>query len=340
MEPSAVRVAAVQAAPVFLDLEASVAKACALVREAGRHGAQVIGFPEGFIPAHPYWLHFFPAVGPNATHFAERLYLNSLEVPSPHVEALCAAARDANAYVVVGFCERSRDSGGTLYNSQLFISSSGAILGKHQKTMPTHAERVVHAPGRKAYAVSCFDTDLGGRIGGLICGEHYNPLARFALIARGELFHVASWPANFAAASYRYMHEAKNFLARAHAFEGKVFVINASGILSDEIFDLLVKAGASAETIASRGGGSAIIAPNGDFLAGPAPDGEEMVLYADLDLRAALRGKLMSDVAGHYQRPDIYRLVLDTRDSPLVIEKTAPAGEESVAERGSGESDF
>jgi aliphatic nitrilase len=320
MGDSVMRLAAVQAAPVFLNRDATVEKACALIREAGRQGARVIGFPEGFIPAHPYWFHFFPAVGPLATDYAERLFNNAVEIPGPEIDALCDAAREANAYVVMGACERSRASQGTLYNSQVFIDWHGRLLGKHQKLVPTHAERVVHAPGSKPYAISCFDTELGGRLGGLICGEHFNPLARFALMAKGELIHVGSWPANFAAGSQKEMFEAKNFIGRAHAFEGKLFVISAAGVLTDEIKAALTAGGISGEVVQSRGGGSAIISPGGSYLAGPAPDDEEVILYADVDVSRAVRGKLMHDVAGHYQRADVFQLTLDARDTPLLVE--------------------
>src|SRR5690606_3085086 len=135
-----VRVAAVQAAPVFLDREASIEKACRLIREAGEGGAKVIGFPEGFIPGHPLWYHFHPATTSESRRMAAELFKNSVEIPSAATDALCAAARDAGAYVVMGLCEKMPGTFGTMYNSQLFISPQGKIIGKHQKLVPTSGE--------------------------------------------------------------------------------------------------------------------------------------------------------------------------------------------------------
>ncbi len=137
-----VKVAAVQAASVFLDREGSTEKACRLIREAGRNGARVIGFPEGFIPAHPVWYHHHAATGAIANRLATELFKNSIEIPGPETDALCAAARDANAYVVIGACEKIPNTMGTMFNSQVYIAPDGTLIGKHQKIMPTVGERL------------------------------------------------------------------------------------------------------------------------------------------------------------------------------------------------------
>ena len=139
--------AAVQAAPVFFNREASVDKACALIREAGQNGARVIGFPEGFIPGHPVWFHFHPFISPKSLIWGTECVENAVEIPGPATDALCAAARDADAYVVMGLCERRPHTTGTLYNTQLFIDRFGRIIGKHQKIQPTIGERLVHTGG-------------------------------------------------------------------------------------------------------------------------------------------------------------------------------------------------
>jgi nitrilase len=139
-----VRVAAVQAASVFLDREGSVEKACRLITQAAAEGARVIAFPEGFIPAHPLWYHHHPATGAVANRLAVELFKNSLQVPSPDFDALCAAARAAQAYVVMGVCEKKPETTGTMYNAQLFIGPDGTLLGRHVKIMPTVGERLVH----------------------------------------------------------------------------------------------------------------------------------------------------------------------------------------------------
>ncbi|MCS5582260.1 MAG: carbon-nitrogen hydrolase family protein, partial [Pseudomonadales bacterium] len=142
-----VKVAAVQAASVFLDREASTEKACKLIREAGADGAQIIAFPESFIPGHPLWYHHHPATGVVANKFAVELFKNSVEVPGPEIETLSVAAREANAYVVIGICEKLPDTFGTMFNSQIWIGPSGELIGKHQKLMPTVGERLVHMGG-------------------------------------------------------------------------------------------------------------------------------------------------------------------------------------------------
>ncbi len=134
-----VKVAAVQAASVFLDRKASTEKACRLICEAGENGARVIGFPEGFIPAHPVWYHHHSATGSVSNRLATELFKSSVEIPGPETDALCAAAREVHAYVVVGVCERLRNTFGTMFNSQVYIGPDGALIGKHQKIMPTSA---------------------------------------------------------------------------------------------------------------------------------------------------------------------------------------------------------
>ncbi len=322
------KVAAVQAAPVFLKRTATVEKACRLILEAGEQGAQIIGFPEGFIPAHPYWFHFEPAVNRKAMEFNTQLWNNALEVPSSEVSALCEAAKQVGTYVVMGCCERLPGGSGSLYNSQLFIGPEGEVLGKHQKLVPTHAERVVHAQGKRSHAIVCVPTELGGPLGGLICGEHFNALARFALIAKRELFHVGSWPANFSARQHEVMFEAKNFAGRAHAFEGKLFVINAAGVVSEEIKQILCPTLEHEDVFGSLGGGSAIIGPNGSYIVGPAGDKEE-ILYGELDLNKVAAGKILHDICGHYQRSDIFTLILHEQDPQLFLDSSAHESSEA-----------
>src|SRR6476660_1557769 len=139
-----VKVAAVQAASVFLDREGSTEKACRLIREAGRNGARVIGFPEGFIPAHPVWYHHHSATGALSSRLGVELFKNAVEIPGSQTEGLARAARDANAYVVIGVCEKMHNSLGTMFNTQSYLSPDGTLIGKHQKIMPTVGERLVH----------------------------------------------------------------------------------------------------------------------------------------------------------------------------------------------------
>jgi aliphatic nitrilase len=231
-----VRVAAVQAAAVFLDREGSTEKACRLIREAGSQGARVIGFPEGFIPAHPVWYHHHAASGAVANKLAVALFKNAVEVPGPETEALAAAAREASAYVVVGVCEKRPNTMGTLFNTQLYFGPDGRLIRKHQKIMPTVGERLVHTGGH-GDTFGAFETEFGP-MSGLICGENSNPLAIFALIAEGTRIHVMSWPNHFPTSG----DPLRNRVAidsQAFAQMSKAFVISACGTVDERMIGML-----------------------------------------------------------------------------------------------------
>jgi aliphatic nitrilase len=301
-----VKVAAVQAASVFLDREGSTAKACRLIREAGRNGARVIGFPEGFIPAHPVWYHHHAATGAIANKLAVELFKNSVEIPGPEIDALCDAAREVNAYVVMGVCEKIPNTTGTMFNTQVYIGPDGRLIRKHQKIMPTVGERLVHMGGF-GDTFGAFDTEFGP-MSGLICGENSNPLAVFALVAEGTRIHVMSWPNHFPTSG----DPLRNRVAvdsQAFAQMSKAFVISACGTVDDQMIDVL-KAGPEGEKFLRDPnccGGSVIVAPNSRIIAGPMGP-EEGILYADCDLDIGIQMKLRHDFAGHYNRPDIFHL--------------------------------
>jgi nitrilase len=301
-----VKLAAVQAAPVFLNREASVDKACRLILEAGRNRADVVGFPESFISGFPHWFHFFKTEDAESKHFYKELFKNAVVIPSQATDALCGAAREAGSYVVIGLNEKAEGSMGTIYNTQLFISNKGEILGKHRKIVPTVYERLVYGGGDGS-TLRVVDTEYGP-LGGLICGEHTNSLARFALIAKGERIHVASWAA-FAAESERFIHETIDFRVRNHAFEGKNFVISVTGIFSKEMKEILCRSAKAKASIVNDGGHSSIVGPFGEFLAGPAIG--ETILYAEADLERIIEAKQLHDVLGHYNRFDILRLTVN-----------------------------
>ena len=310
-----VRAAAVQAASVFLDREGSTEKACALIREAGRNGAQVIAFPEGFVPAHPVWFHFHSASGRISTQLSVELFKNAVEVPGREVEALCAAARDAAAYVVVGVCEKVPGTLGTMYNSQLFIGPDGTLLGKHQKLMPTVGERLVHAGGY-GDTFGAVQTDFGP-MSGLICGENSNPLAVFALTAEATRVHVMSWPNHFPTISDP-MRSRIEIDSKAFAQMSKAYVVSAAGAVDERMVELLELSPADEEFIRNPAltGGSLIVAPDSRTLAGPL-GAEEAILYADLDLETSVKMKLRHDFAGHYNRPDVFQMRVNTQRPEL-----------------------
>lgn len=304
------RVAAVQAASVFLNREGSVEKACRLIEEAASNGARLVGFPEGFIPAHPIWYHFRPATEKESHRLARELVKNAVEIPSPATEALCAAARKADCHVVMGLCEKRPGTMGTLFNSQLFIDRRGEILGKHQKLAPTLGERLVHTGGF-GDTLRSFDTEFG-KISGLICGENSNPLAIFALAAEGTCIHVASWPNHFTPRGNQ-MPDIVLVASRSLAYKANCFVLNCCGIISEDMKKILPYKEGDQVYLGeiSNGGGSCIIGPNSQVISGPL-GGEEGIVYADIDLEDVVQAKLSHDYAGHYNRPDVFTLTVKT----------------------------
>ena len=301
-----VKVAAVQAASVFLDREGSTQKACRLIREAGKNGARIIGFPEGFIPAHPVWYHHHAATGAIANRLAVELFKNAVEIPGPETDALGQAARDANATVVMGVCEKLPNTTGTMFNTQIYFGPDGSIIRKHQKIMPTVGERLVHMGGY-GDTFGAFSSEFGP-MSGLICGENSNPLAVFALIAEGTRVHVMSWPNHFPTSG----DPLRNRVAidsQAFAQMSKAFVISACGTVDDYMIEML-KAGPEAEKFLRDPnccGGSLIVDPLSRIIAGPMGP-EEGILYAECNLDLAIQMKLRHDFAGHYNRPDIFQL--------------------------------
>jgi predicted amidohydrolase len=292
--------AAVQAEPIFLDRDASVDKACELIATAGKAGAALIVFPETWIPGYPFW-HTTSGVFSGET-YAE-LWKNAVEFPSTSTSRLAQAAKLANAYVVIGINERDTVSRGTLYNTLLYLSPEGDVVHKHRKLMPTFTERTVWGFGDGS-DLDVLETPLG-RLGGLICWEHQMTLAKYALYAQGEQVHCSVWPA------YTSQNDHIDFGTRQYAFEGACFVVSSCGIarpgsLPTNLRDQAVEAN----------GGTAIIGPNGRYLAGPVYDIEE-ILYAEVDLEKAIREKHSRDIAGHYARPDVLQLVVNATTKPI-----------------------
>ena len=298
------RVAAVQAESVVLNSELTVEKACSLISEASKNGAELIVFPELYIPNYvnaAAWGRGLAQWSADAKAAWLRLWRNAVEIPSSVTETLGEAARSAGATVVIGMHEREGHSK-TLYNTLLFIGPGGDILGKHRKLMPTNHERLVHGVGDGS-TLKVYDTPAG-RIGGLICWENWMPLARFSLYSQGEQIHVAPTA---------YDDDITLANIRNTAFEGGVFVISANVLTRRESYpedfelrDDLSVAGKFLST-----GGSAIAGPEGDLLAGPVWE-EESILYADLDLSSLVKHGQTLDVSGHYARPDVFSLQLDT----------------------------
>jgi aliphatic nitrilase len=301
-----IKVAAVQAASVFLDREGSTEKACRLIREAGCNGAQLIGFPEGFIPAHPVWYHHHSATGALSNRLAIELFKNAITIPGAEIAALSAAARDAGAYVVVGVCEKVPGTMGTMFNTQVYLGPDGSLIGKHQKIMPTVGERLVHVGGF-GDTFGAFETAFGP-MSGLICGENSNPLAVFALTAEGTRIHVMSWPSYFPTSGDP-MRIRVAVDSQAFAQVSKAFVVSACGVVDDDMIRRLELSPDQEKIVRDpkHCGGSVIVAPNLQIIAGPM-GAEEGIVFADCDLETCVAMKLRHDFAGHYNRPDIFQL--------------------------------
>lgn len=319
------RVAAVQAAPVFLDAAATVDKACALIAEAAGNGAKLVAFPEVFVAAYPYWNWLMTPIEGSA--WFERLYRASIRVDGPEVAALCATAREHGCTVVIGINERDPVSVGTLYNTNLIIGADGSLLGRHRKLVPTWAEKLTWAGG-DGVSIRVYDTPVGP-LGTLACGENTNTLARFALLSQGELVHVANYIAlPVAPASYN-MAEAIRIRATAHSFEGKVFTIVACSTVSEEIIAAMSADRPENRALLERRSSawSGVIDPHGN-LVGEALIDEEGIVYADIDLGACVGPKQMHDIIGGYNRFDIFNLTVDRTprapatfaDAPLPVE--------------------
>lgn len=312
-----VRVAAVQAAPVFLDREATTAKAVDRILEAGRNGAELVVLPETFIPCYPMWIWTADSVVVGAELYV-RLCEQAVERGSETIAQLQEAAREAGAIVACGINERD---GGTLYNSQVLIDAEGEVMGYRRKLMPTCPERTVWGRG-DSRDLRVWDTPLG-TIGALICYEHTMTPAKAALVGLGEEIHIAMWPI-FPEQGDLLSTEMVEIAMQSYAWETQNFVIHASS-WQDEAFtqaNLAAQGGASASPLIEAmaplmAGTTGIVGPNGKHIGGPVRRGEEIV-YADLDPADRLRAKYMMDSAGHYARPDAVSVVIHDPDPPLV----------------------
>ncbi len=302
-----VKVAVVQAASVLFDREASTEKTCRLIREASAQGARLILFPEAFIPVYPRGLSFGMVVGsrtPEGRKVWGRYWENSVEVPGPVCDAIGEAARKADAYVAVGVMERDGDfGGGTLYCTLLYFGPDGRLLGKHRKLKPTAAERLVWGEGDGS-TLTAIDTEFG-TVGGLICWENYMPLARVAMYGKGVSIYLAptadsrdSWQATL----------------RHIALEGRCFVLGCNQYVEKGMYprDLPGAEELTRQPEVMCRGGSVILSPLGEVLAGPLWD-REGILYAELDPGDVARAKLDFDAVGHYARPDVFQLTVDER---------------------------
>lgn len=316
-----VLVASVFAAPIMLDKAACVAKACALIKDAAQAGAQLVVFPESFIPGFPVWAAYRQPI--ESHQLFTRFATNSLAVPGPELRQVANAAASNRIFVSLGFSEVSTVSAGCLWNSNILFGDDGAILNHHRKLVPTFYEKLVWANGDGAGLKVC-STRIG-RIGSLICGENNNTLARFALIAQGEQIHTASFPAvwpfrNPLAGAKAYdLKLANRIRLSAHCLEGKVFSIVSASFLDEASLDVLADGDEASRALlnATPRAASLIIGPEGDVIAESSVDKEEMIVAA-CDLARAIELKQHHDLAGYYNRFDVFDFRVDrSRHQPM-----------------------
>ena len=312
MEKRIVRVAAAQITPVLDRPGGTLDKVLQAIDEAAGRGVHFVVFPETFLPYYPYFSFVDPPVSQGAAHL--KLYDEAVVVPGPITQALSAAARKHAMVLVVGVNERD---GGTLYNAQLVFDADGSMVLKRRKITPTYHERMIWGQGDGA-GLKVVDTAVG-RVGALACWEHYNPLARYALMAQGEEIHAAQFPGSLVGQVFADQMEVT---IRHHALESGCFVVNATGWLTDD----QIRAIAPNEKLQKglRGGNcTAIVSPEGKHLVAPMTEGEGL-LVADCDMSLIMKRKRMMDSVGHYARPELLQLHVDTRaTSPMVQHDSA-----------------
>lgn len=311
-----VRVCVAHVAPVFLDTQATIDKALRLIGEAAAHGAELVVFPESYVPAFPLWS---ALQAPIYNHdFFRRLAAQALRVPGPEVARIAAAARDHGVVVSLGINEGTQASVGCIWNTNLLFGNDGRLLNHHRKLVPTFYEKLTWTPGDGA-GLNVVDTGVG-RVGTLICGENTNPLARYTLMAQGEQLHLASYPPLWptrdpAAGGGNYdLADAIRIRSASHSFEAKCFTVVAASVLGSDAREALAACGPHALRVLDESpcGASMVVDPSGGTVGDTLTDTEGL-LYADLDLGQCVEPKQFHDVVGGYNRFDVFDLQVNRR---------------------------
>ncbi|AWD71543.1 MULTISPECIES: carbon-nitrogen hydrolase family protein [Acinetobacter] len=334
---SSIKVACVQAAPVFLDLQGTVDKTVQLIADAAEKGVELIAFPETWIPGYPWFLWLdSPAANMPLVY---QYHLNSLELNSTQAKQIADAAKQYNMHVVLGFSERDH---GSLYISQWLIDNQGETIAVRRKLKATHVERTLFGESDGS-SLQVYDTALG-RIGALCCWEHLQPLGRYAMYSQHEQIHIAAWPSfslyNDATAALG--KEVNNAASRLYAAEGQCFVLAPCAIVSQEMIDFLCTDDTKKQLLKVGGGAARIYGPDGRDLVTPLAEDEEGLLITDIDLNHIIFAKTAADPVGHYSRPDVFQLVFNAQPKPKVISQapTLHASNESLHTNPAVELDF
>jgi nitrilase len=310
------KVACVQATPVIFDLEKSIEKVITLTDQAAGLGCRLVVFPETFIPGYPAGLGFGTVVGSRTQAGRDQFgeyWQNSIEVPSVHTDKLAESARNNSVFLTIGVTERDKVNK-TLYCTLLYFGPDGSLLGKHRKIKPTAAERLVWGEGDGS-TLCTFDTEIG-RIGGLICWENYMPLARMAMYEKGIEIYIAPTADS---------RDSWNATMQHIAFEGRCYVIGCNQYFTKSDFPKHLQSELAADRpeVLSRGG-SVIVSPLGEVLAGPLYEGEG-ILTAEIDLDELVRSRMDFDVTGHYSRDDIFELNVKDQPGIIKVQEQKPA---------------
>lgn len=305
------RAAAVQAAPVFLNREATIDKVETLLTEATANGAKLVVFPESFIPCFPVWCLVHAPIDQHPLF--TRLYENALDVKSDAFRKLTSLAKKYNAFLSIGVTEKSDYSMGAMWNTNLLFDSNGNLVGKHRKIMPTWAEKLVHNFGDGSSLI-VHETEIG-KLGVLICGENTNTLARYSMVAQGEQVHISTYPPcwptmrkSTISGGYN-MKDVIHVRAASHAFEGKVFNIASSGVLDEDAINQVAGDNETLREFLKNAclAATMIVGPDGEYASEPLV-GEEGIVYADIDINREIALKGVHDIVGSYQRLDIFQL--------------------------------
>jgi aliphatic nitrilase len=324
------KVAVVQAAPVWLDLDATTDKCIALIETAAAKGAKLIAFPETFIPGYPWHIWLDAPAWAIGRGFVQRYFDNSLAYDSEQAERLRQAVRRAGITAVLGLSERD---GGSLYIAQWLLGPDGETIAKRRKLRPTHSERTVFGEGDGSDLAVHDRPDLG-RLGALCCWEHLQPLSKYAMYAQNEQVHVASWPSFslYDPFAHALGWEVNNAASKIYAVEGSCFVLAPCALVSSAMVEELCDTPAKHNLLQAGGGHAVIFGPDGSPLAAKLPPDQEGILYADIDLGAIGVAKNAADPAGHYSRPDVTRLLLNTTRARRVEHFALPIDAEAPAE--------
>jgi len=308
---SVVKVAVTQHEPVWLDLQATVEKTVQLIGEAASNGAQLIAFPETWIPGYPAWIWARPLDPPLATRYIK----NSLSYDSPEIQKICAAARQHSISVVLGFSENEHNS---LYISQCVISGTGEIVMKRRKLKPTHMERTVFGDAGGSSLNNVVEMEGVGKVGALACWEHMQPLLKYHTTSLREQIHVAAWPPihPFQEGSqglYSMSSDGCQVLSQAHAIESAAFVLHCTAVMTQTG---ITAHGTEGNLMFGHigGGYSAVFGPDGRRLTKPIPADQEGFVYAELPMDMLVSLRHFADSVGHYSRPELLWLGVDTRE--------------------------